>query len=80
MGAVFRARDLRLERDVAVKVVRAELVADPESRARFQREAQIVARLQHPAIVTVFDYGNLRRWRGVSGHGVRARRGPAAAC
>ena len=59
MGAVFRARDLRLQRDVAVKIVRADLVGDPDSRARFQREAQIVAQLQHPAIVTVFDYGNL---------------------
>jgi predicted Ser/Thr protein kinase len=59
MGAVFRARDLRLDRDVAVKIVRADLVADPEARTRFRREAQIVARLQHPAIVTVFDYGNL---------------------
>ena len=59
MGAVFRARDVRLERDVAIKVIRADMVSDPESRARFRREAQIVARLQHPAIVTVFDYGNL---------------------
>jgi eukaryotic-like serine/threonine-protein kinase len=59
MGAVFRARDLRLERDVAVKVVRAETMANPESRARFQREAQIVARLQHPGIVAIFDYGTL---------------------
>jgi serine/threonine-protein kinase len=59
MGAVFRARDVRLERDVAVKVVRAETMANPESRARFQREAQIVARLQHPGIVAIFDYGNL---------------------
>ena len=59
MGAVYRARDLRLERDVAVKVVRGELVASPEARERFRREAQLVARLQHPAIVTVFDYGTL---------------------
>ena len=59
MGAVFRARDLRLTRDVAVKVVRADMVLDPEARARFEREAQIIARLQHPAVVTVFDYGNL---------------------
>ena len=59
MGAVYRAHDLRLARDVAIKVVRAELVADPAARNRFEREAQIVARLQHPAIVTVFDYGNL---------------------
>ena len=59
MGAVFRAWDLRLERSVAIKVVRADLLSDPDSRARFRRESQIVARLQHPAIVTVFDYGTL---------------------
>jgi GAF domain-containing protein len=59
MGAVFRAWDVRLERSVAIKVVRADLIADPDSRMRFRRESQIVARLQHPSIVTVFDYGNL---------------------
>jgi hypothetical protein len=59
MGAVFRAWDLRLERAVAIKVVRADLLSDPDSRARFRRESQIVARLQHPAIVMVFDYGTL---------------------
>jgi tRNA A-37 threonylcarbamoyl transferase component Bud32 len=57
MGAVYRARDVRLDRDVAIKVVRAELLNDAEARARFRREAQIVARLQHPGIVSVFDYG-----------------------
>jgi serine/threonine-protein kinase len=45
---------------VAIKVVRADLLAAPESRVRFRRESMIVARLQHPAIVTVFDYGSLR--------------------
>ena len=59
MGAVFRAWDVRLERPVAIKVVRADLLSDPDSRARFRRESQIVARLQHPSIVTVFDYGTL---------------------
>ena len=59
MGAVFRAWDMRLERAVAIKVVRADLTADPDSRMRFRRESQIVARLQHPSIVTVFDYGTL---------------------
>ena len=44
---------------VAIKVVRAGLVEDPDSRARFRRESQIVARLQHPSIVTVYDYGTL---------------------
>ena len=59
MGAVFRAWDVRLERPVAIKVVRADLISDPDSRARFNRESKIVARLQHPSIVTVYDYGNL---------------------
>lgn len=57
MGAVYRARDMRLDRLVAVKVVRAELLGDLEARRRFRREAQIVARLQHPSIVAIFDYG-----------------------
>ncbi len=59
MGAVYCAHDMRLERDVAIKVVRAELLADPDARSRFRREAQLVARLQHPGIVSVFDYGTL---------------------
>ena len=59
MGAVYCAHDMRLERDVAIKVVRAELLADPDARTRFRREAQLVARLQHPGIVSVFDYGTL---------------------
>src|SRR5688572_8692460 len=50
MGAVFRAWDVRLERPVAIKVVRADLIANPDSRARFNRESKIVARLQHPSI------------------------------
>jgi len=59
MGAVYRARDMRLNRDVAIKVVRGELLADADARARFRREAQVVARLQHPGVVSVFDYGTL---------------------
>jgi serine/threonine-protein kinase len=59
MGAVYRAHDVRLERDVAIKVVRAELLHDPDARTRFRREAQVVARLHHPSIVSVFDYGTL---------------------
>ncbi len=57
MGGVYRAHDVRLDRDVAIKVVRANLLGHPEARRRFRREAQIVARLQHPSIVSVFDYG-----------------------
>jgi hypothetical protein len=59
MGAVYRARDMRLDRLVAVKVVRAELLGDLDARRRFRREAQLVARLQHPSIVAIFDYGTL---------------------
>ena len=59
MGAVYRARDMRLDRDVAIKVVRGELLADADARARFRREAQVVAKLQHPGVVSVFDYGTL---------------------
>jgi tRNA A-37 threonylcarbamoyl transferase component Bud32 len=59
MGSVYRARDMRLDRLVAVKVVRPELLGDPEARLRFRREAQIVARLQHPSIVAIYDYGTL---------------------
>jgi serine/threonine-protein kinase len=59
MGAVYLAHDMRLDRDVAIKVVRADLIANPDARARFRREAQLVARLQHPGVVSVFDYGTL---------------------
>jgi serine/threonine-protein kinase len=59
MGSVFQARDVRLDRDVAIKVVRAELLNDQDARRRFRREAQLVARLQHPSIVSIFDYGTL---------------------
>ncbi len=57
MGAVYKARDVRLDRDVAIKVVRADLLGSPDARVRFRREAQVVARLQHPSVVAVFDYG-----------------------
>jgi serine/threonine-protein kinase len=57
MGAVYRARDMRLDRLIAVKVVRADLLQDMDARRRFRREAQIVARLQHPGIVSIFDFG-----------------------
>ena len=61
MGAVYRARDMRLDRLVAVKVVRPELLEDHDARRRFRREAQLVARLQHPGIVAIFDFGTLAR-------------------
>ena len=54
MGEVFRARDTRLKRDVALKVLPAAAVADADRRARFEREAQVLAALDHPNIATVF--------------------------
>lgn len=59
MGAVYRARDVGLERDVAIKVIRASLADAGDARRRFRREARIVARLKHPGIVTVHDFGTL---------------------
>jgi non-specific serine/threonine protein kinase len=53
MGEVYRARDPRLDRDVALKVLPVELAEDPERRKRFEREAKAVAGLKHPNIVTI---------------------------
>ncbi|MBI3450022.1 MAG: serine/threonine protein kinase, partial [Acidobacteria bacterium] len=57
MGEVYRARDTRLDRDVAVKVLPAHLSAHPEIRARFEREAKAVSSLNHPHICTLHDVG-----------------------
>jgi eukaryotic-like serine/threonine-protein kinase len=59
MGSVYAARDVTLDRPVAIKVIRPELVPDPAARERFNREAQTLARLKHPSIVTVFACGSL---------------------
>src|SRR5258706_2997027 len=58
MGVVYRARDQRLHRDVAVKVLAAELAGDADALARFDREARAVAALSHPNILQLFDVGN----------------------
>jgi beta-lactam-binding protein with PASTA domain/predicted Ser/Thr protein kinase len=57
MAEVHRGRDIRLGRDVAVKVLRSDLARDPLFQARFSREAQASASLNHPAIVAVYDTG-----------------------
>ncbi|NIV50262.1 MAG: protein kinase, partial [Gammaproteobacteria bacterium] len=57
MGEVYRARDTRLDRDVAVKVLPQHLSANPEVRARFEREAKTVSSLNHPHICTLYDVG-----------------------
>src|SRR6202521_3823885 len=57
MGEVFRARDAKLQRDVAIKVLPESLAGDPEALARFEREALAVAALSHPNILSIFDFG-----------------------
>src|SRR5690349_12519733 len=57
MGEVYRARDTRLGRDVAIKVLPQHLSSNPEVRARFEREAKTVSSLNHPNIRTLFDVG-----------------------
>src|SRR5437773_12433470 len=57
MGEVYRARDTRLGRDVAIKVLPQHLTSSPEVRARFEREARTVSSLNHPHICTLHDIG-----------------------
>src|SRR5512145_2170763 len=57
MGEVYRARDSRLGREVAVKVLPQDHAADSAVRARFEREARTVSALSHPHICTLFDVG-----------------------
>lgn len=58
MGEVYRARDPRLERIVAIKVLPTHLNANPELRARFEREAKAISCLQHPSICVLYDVGS----------------------
>ena len=57
MGEVYRARDTRLDRDVAIKVLPAHLSQNTELRARFEREARAISGLQHPNICVLHDIG-----------------------
>ncbi|HXE92069.1 MAG TPA: protein kinase [Terriglobales bacterium] len=58
MGEVYRARDTRLERTVAIKVLPSHLSSDPERKQRFEREARAISSLQHPHICTLHDVGS----------------------
>src|SRR6202163_4654521 len=63
MGEVYRGRDARLGRDVAIKVMPANLAADADRMARFQREAQVLASLNHPHIAALYgleEFGGVR--------------------
>ena len=55
MGAVYRARDATLGRDIAIKVLPPELACQPDRAARFEREAKAIATLDHPSIVTIYS-------------------------
>src|SRR6202011_877427 len=57
MGEVYRGRDTRLGREVAIKVLPERLAGDPKSLARFEREAKAVAALSHPNILAIHDFG-----------------------
>jgi Tol biopolymer transport system component len=58
MGQVYKARDMRLDRVVAIKVLPAALNLDPDFRARFEREARVISQLSHPNICALFDVGD----------------------
>ncbi len=58
MGEVYRARDTRLEREVAVKVLPADLAANPDFKQRFEREAKTISSLSHPHICALYDVGH----------------------
>ena len=59
MGAVYKARQTKLDRMVAVKIIRPETTGDPAFAERFMREARTLARLNHPGIVAVHDFGEI---------------------
>ena len=57
MGAVYKARQPKLDRMVAIKILSEDLAAEPAFTERFNREARVLARLSHPNIVAVYDFG-----------------------
>jgi len=58
MGEVFRGRDTRLDRSVAIKVLPFDLASNPQLRQRFEREAKTISQLNHPNICVLYDVGH----------------------
>ncbi len=73
MGEVYRARDQRLGREVAIKVLRAEYSSDAERLSRFEQEARAASALNHPYIVTIYDIGEEEGTRFIAMELVRGR-------
>ena len=59
MGEVYKARDTKLDRDVAIKVLPAALSSEPDRLARFEREAKVLASLNHSNIATIYSFVSL---------------------
>ena len=58
MGQVYKARDTRLDRSVAIKVLSDQLTGDPQFKERFEREARLISQLEHPNICPLYDVGD----------------------
>ena len=76
MGEVYKARDTRLDRTVAIKVLPAQLASDPQFRDRFDREARAISSLDHPHICALYDVGDRTARRSSSWSIWKARRWP----
>lgn len=76
MGEVYLARDSKLKREVAIKVLPAALASDPDRMSRFQREAQVLAALNHPNIAAIYG---LEEWNGLSALVMELVEGPTLA-
>ena len=63
MGEVFRARDTKLDREVAIKLLPPEFSDDPERLARFEREARTLASLQHPNVASIYGFEHVGEHR-----------------
>jgi len=80
MGEVYRARDTRLNRDVALKILPEVFSSDPERLARFEREAQVLASLNHPHIAAIHGIEEGNGVRGGAVTGVSSSTSPRIRC